>query len=146
MKKLFYFLFAIASLSSCMSDFDQTIEYRIDPEFNSFVESFFKEAKERNISLEKNNLIVSFDDTRTTPFEPAQSLNIGFQHNVFVHKYIWDHSNDIEKKIIIYHELGHALLFKKHCNNKNALMYYAPNYGYFKDHESDSLNELFYGS
>jgi len=125
-------------LSSCISDFDQTIEYRIDSRLTKYVDSFHERS-----GLEKYNLLVI-----VTPLKELglSSVN-GSQRVITINETaveIWD-SRPILLEFVIYHELGHALLNRGHCGGESIMNDdLKPNYYEFDSLKREQLiNELF---
>ncbi len=117
-------LFILAILPACQFEMDQTIEYRIDPELSSYVDSFYFEAEKRNVYIPKDNLIVCFADHIDNNL--AVNNNSGSQIKVTVDRqdYNWIINNWGHDAVenLIFHELGHGLLKRSHNDPNESIM------------------------
>jgi len=163
MKKLIFIALAL-SLSSCFSGFDETIEYRIDPRVEYYVEQFYVEGEDRGLVFDRYNLIVIVQRHNTGRFVYKQdpkiqldglSITQGTQRVVFIDLEIVEQglideegsegpANKLE--IVIFHELGHALLNRKHNNDSRSIMSdrFEPLL-MTRGWRTEVLDELFYG-
>lgn len=111
-----YCLIAIAFLlSSCA--FDQTIEYRIEPALQVHVDNFFNEAQARGVDISHENLIVEFGITGYTGLTHKR----GHQRVITIDHSITSES-DPKIELVIFHEMGHALLGLGHIEGVDAIM------------------------
>lgn len=117
------------TLFSC-SEFDYSNEYRIDPRLSCYVDKFFKEANEHGINIYKENLIVSIEPVNSAGVSRVQGSQriIIISNNAY--EYFtsdnWVHNADSAYyglENLMYHELGHALLKRKHeCDSCYSIM------------------------
>jgi len=115
MKKLI-FIALLLLLSSCFSDFDVTVEYRIDPLLQPYVDKFYQEAAQRHIELQHYDLIVSLSNIDEFGLTVGTSVRI---NDKFFYNYD-EYSMEIEA--VVFHELGHALLHKDHMDKQPGIM------------------------
>lgn len=111
--------------SSCYSfEFDQTISYDVDPELLKYVDSFYQEAKERGLFIQRENLLVKFEND--IPNLLAQNANEGEQIIINVDRvdYEWILNNWGTEAVenLMFHELGHGLLNRDHNDPKESIM------------------------
>jgi hypothetical protein len=129
MKSLYvYFTVILLTVISC-TDFDPTLEFKIDPRLKEYVTSFYQEADERNIPLHKNLIVkIAFlepDINGRTKYEGRQRIVI-INQSLYDY-YITEFAPKMDPKHfmleqLMYHELGHALLARKHCNDCYSIM------------------------
>lgn len=149
MKKLLISIIPILSLVSCFNSFDQTIEYRIEPTLEKHVNQFFDEAESRGLVLYKENLIISYNEDINAA---GYSFKQGDQRIIFIKKSVINHFKSTREnpnwaiENLMFHELGHSILFRKHCDPKYSIMELGMS---FYEYENDStkrvllVNELF---
>lgn len=138
-----YCLITIIFLLGC--DFDQTLEYSVDPKLTQFVDRFFDYADKNNITIYKDNLIVRFDSECNNC--AAKSFKEGGQRIIILKQNTWDwymrQSKDTSSKIIeniLFHELGHALLNRIHNDPAISIMNYSLTPRVYQ--HSDSLRQV----
>lgn len=117
MRLLKYFALLIILFQFSCKDSD---EYRVAPEFSTYLLRFEAEAAKRNINfdLEANGLIIEFADLKDniaglTHYENPIRIEID--------KTYWNElsgyeNEDLMKEDLIFHELGHGLLNRNHLN------------------------------
>lgn len=115
-KKIFFFLFFICLFYSCEDD----NEYRVDSEFLPYLTRFEIEAGKRgkNFNFQRDGIIIEFAKLK----ESTAGLTYK-EHPVRIQidkKYWEDISSsagaDIMKENLLFHELGHGILGRKHLN------------------------------
>lgn len=109
------------ALCSC-TDFDQTLSYQVDPKLAPFVDSFYAEAQKRGITLYKDNLIVRFTDN--CPGCNGRSTVEGDQRVVVINRWSYDGyiTDSAAIEFLVFHELGHALLYRPHNDPALSIM------------------------
>jgi hypothetical protein len=133
----------ILSLASCYMCDDPI--YCIEPELSPYVLKFYEEAEARGIALQRDNLVVvrkaglkQFGLTRHGLGQTMCWINKGFAEAYP------EYSAELE--VIVFHELGHALLDLKHIDGHRNLMESTPNITYYRgkpEVRSKTLDELF---
>lgn len=115
LKKNCIILFTILLLMSCKEE-----EFRtsfIDPEFQSYVDSFIAEAADRGIDLpDVEFLTVEFSNELSEEFCGMGSPDWPVYPRVRISSVsgCWQDQTPIEKENFMFHELGHALLDRLH--------------------------------
>jgi hypothetical protein len=102
-------LMTILFLGACKKD--ENIQPVIDPNFQEYVDRFLAEASARGISIDIKRLKVSSGDTLT------YSCGYGNPMDVVISSNCWQTYNDINKELLLFHELGHAVLNRPHDNS-----------------------------
>ncbi len=92
--------------NSCKKE-DQSV---IDPAFQEYVDRFVTEADLRNVKIDISKLKVTYGDTL------KYYCGYGLTNDVVIRSYCWENSSDINKEILLFHELGHAILGRMHDN------------------------------
>jgi hypothetical protein len=119
MKKLMFLLISVMLLSCKEQEF-----YQIQPELAEYVNQFYTEGLVRGFEFDRSNLIVRLDSV----YEFKES-SIGIfkmedgQRVVLINSRNFKKYNYTNKKIIVFHELGHALLNRSHTDNEKSIMY-----------------------
>jgi len=127
-----------------------TYEYKIDPRLKYYVEDFYTEAQKRNVCLEKENLIVEIVDVpdsmgaiglATLKASGQRIIQIDSTH-FELYKY-----NFYMIENLVFHEMGHVVLERRHNNHYSLMNTLAPHNIYNLDLEMRKLllHELFYG-
>jgi Zn-dependent peptidase ImmA (M78 family) len=133
-------LILLLSLISC-SEIDQTIYYRVDKRLSLYVDDFFIEANRNGVNLYKENLAVVITEDIDS-YHSGTSSKLGSQRLVKINSFSYNaYKNDsIAIRLLIYHELGHALLNRRHSSDF-SIMNTSINYiQHFK--KSDSISTL----
>jgi len=110
---------ALLFLVSACAEFDQTLQYRIDPPFQTHVDAFFYEAEIRGVDLQKENLIVT--TSKDLNRKLGQFSTCGEQRIVEIIDYA-AHYEPTHLEVLMFHELGHALLRRGHTCEDNSIM------------------------
>lgn len=115
-------------MTGCMLfPFDQTIEYRIDPLLQPYLNEFYKQAEQRGFQYnDQYNLIMIAQDANTGRFVDQDNPKVllsglsimnGDQRIVYIDKQMFEFADDTATiEAVVFHELGHALIRRKHCN------------------------------
>jgi hypothetical protein len=138
MKKI---LFALL-LCSCSSSFDQVVEYKIYPLLKPSVDKFYAEALKRGINIQKTNLIAIIDERAIDPANLGEVQMVGDQIVVLISKKQYERflndGDTIFVERLVMHELGHALLNRKHTTNFSIM-----NSGdYYYEYKRDSFRKV----
>jgi hypothetical protein len=115
MKNSCIFLFLIILTGCSKHDVVRTI----NSEFQPYIQRFILEAKARNIVIDDSNLIAQFTDQITIDGNNfcGQSLKGTIPHiKIIQSDACWNRKSDMNKEILVFHELGHALLNRGHEN------------------------------
>jgi hypothetical protein len=108
-------LVVIVLLLGCSKDNPQPTGTSAD--FTEYINRFVAEGKARNVSVDISNLIVEYIDQVTISGSPycGQSLPGSVPHvQITKSAGCWSNQTDVNKEILIFHELGHALLKRSH--------------------------------
>ena len=103
-------------------------EYDVDPAFQKYVNQFTVDAIRHNVTLDMSDLVIKF-------FKIEQKekglTTLGrcwvYSHNtptIEIHPKFWHNMDDMKRKMLIYHELGHCKLKRRHTpNNVISIMH-----------------------
>ena len=94
--------------NSCEKE-DQTV---IEPDFQEYIDRFVTEAELRNIKIDISKLKVSYGDTL------KHYCGYGMPNDVVINSNCWENYAEVQKEILLFHELGHGLLRRMHDNSK----------------------------
>ncbi|GAB4342688.1 MAG: hypothetical protein OHK0038_22630 [Flammeovirgaceae bacterium] len=122
-----WLILVIGLVASC-KDKNETepIKYEVPAQVEPIVERFKEEALKRGKSLIINNLIVKLSNEPIEPSPNQFSCGItfgeitGLKQNLIqidTQCLAWRHS-EVSKEILIFHELGHAILLRHHDDSK----------------------------
>ena len=115
--KLTYCLLLVITVL-CLSACEKESHIIIEAPFQEYVDIFFLEAEKRNIKISKNNLEVVFQDHRSYCGLGDCSYQDSDIRRVEINPNCWELINATGKEILMFHELGHALLKRQHKNTK----------------------------
>lgn len=118
----------IVIVSAC--EFDVNPEFYVDPRLEPYVTAFYHEAEVRGIQLSKDHLVVKIE--HIDPRNYGESRQMGSQRIVLISATEYTDYRDttfysgdtlyhaIEN--LMFHELGHALLNRPHCDPCYSIM------------------------
>ncbi len=118
----FKILLFIAFVSMCISCSEQERESIVDDELIGYINSFVEEGAKRGVDvsiegLEAYLLTEFSEDKEDTVCGWATLDNSEYQRiEILLSQNCWGERSDLEKENLMYHELGHALLNRRHLN------------------------------
>lgn len=121
MKKFYLLAFIGLFMGSCT---DEVLVGDIDDELFPFVESFVEEASIRGFDFDLDNLDISVSlvNIPTSGIQGQCSSVTELERHVTIDKSFWKtldvEGDEFGKEFLIYHELGHCLLRRFHCDNE----------------------------
>jgi hypothetical protein len=88
----------------------------IAPDFKTYVDRFVSEAASRGVNVDVSKLSVSYSDTLKYYCGWGDYKNKA----IFISSLdgCWKTKSDLNKEILLFHEMGHAILGRSHDNNK----------------------------
>lgn len=106
-------------LTSC--NFNDDIEYKVDERLQPYVDKFFEEAASRGLIFQKYNLVVSIQPKLKEG--AGLSRSEGHQRVVVIDQSTYDFLKGAHEsmEVIVFHELGHALLYRNHCDTQSIM-------------------------
>jgi predicted Zn-dependent protease len=146
----------VVVLFACESS-DPTAKYSIEPGLEVHVNTFFQEASARGIVLPQENLVVrlrpqsEFNDQGRFTTEGNQRI-ITIQTELYQYytsdgcKNYYDNSYCYNRlEILMFHELGHALLGREHTDGESYMSteFITPVIPYEEEQRTALINELF---
>lgn len=104
----------------------ESYNYSVQPELKPYVDSFYQEAEKRGVKVQKDNLIIRIsNDTKGNLGLTKYSSN-GPQvtSQIYVNiKEDYFNKNSVQCiESVVFHELGHALLLRSHCDCTGSFM------------------------
>lgn len=116
-KKLKYPLLVLLPfllLYSCKKD---SIEYNVDPDFEEYVQRFIAEGAARgvDINFEDTGLLIEYSDRIVAGASGYCYLG---EHHIVIDKADWSDLTDTQKEYLLFHELGHCELDRRHKNDQ----------------------------
>jgi len=108
-------ILALLLTASCAT----TRFYKVRDEFKPYIERFKTEAKPYEIKIE--DLYIKFHDFKGAPAigDCRHAVwNWHFVPLIRIDRDWWGRSSELAKELLIFHELGHCILSKKHNNNR----------------------------
>lgn len=114
-KSYLYFLVLLLIFSTCNKK-ENPQPSLVGSDFRVYVDRFKSEAASRGFKIDDNQLSVAYSDT----------LNYYCGYGIYSTKQVvigsrascWQNQTDLNKEILLFHELGHALLGRVHDNTK----------------------------
>lgn len=102
-------------------------EKEIESNFLPIYSSFVFEGKKRGINLENYGLSINMvseslnrDNQKGVETLGHCSVLLYNKPKVSISEVLWNKASNIEKEMILFHELGHGLLLKGHTNTENS--------------------------
>lgn len=144
---LLFFMSKAALLILILFSCSEQYQFIIDPGLKDYVNSFYYQAELRGIHLQKANLIVRFGNTGEDGGLTKYSVKNGKVSSQIM---VWI-SDEIQPQecveATVYHELGHALLFRDHCQGVSLMNVRYGNFRCFQNASKEELiNEMFDGN
>jgi hypothetical protein len=144
LKVLTYLGFFLIFLSSC--------DRNVDPVFEEHLKEFKDDAKRLGIVIDDSKLTIKLVDS--LPNAAGMGIYSPSGQLVLIVREVWNDIDSYGKKLLLYHELGHAIL-KRHIIHNNEMLDNGepkslmsseayPSYGFYEKNEYCYLYELFY--
>lgn len=97
------------------------------PELQTYVKEFIADAKARGIELSDDNLTIDFKGHLSNTHDGLVTIGMCLpflfsKREVFIDPNHWAFASPIERKVLIYHELGHCLLGLEHRDDGPHIM------------------------
>jgi hypothetical protein len=99
---------------SCAKEKEKTDLYQIDSEFSSFVQTFEATSVTQGADVSINDLVLEFGSTPTMNETGVCEITEGETPRVTINERIWTNLNTMDRQEVIFHELGHCVLRRKH--------------------------------
>ncbi len=108
-------------LAETIEEEEKTLTYPLaDEALWSYFESFEKEAQIRGLNYDLDALEITGVIEEISDEGVAGTCQYGQHiHHVTVDKTFWNNSSNLRRELVVYHELGHCVLFKDHTENYN---------------------------
>lgn len=119
MKKLI-----VISLIALSCSEDESITYNVAPELAAYVDSFFSEAQDRGVNLNRENLIASLDSNCQSMAESGYNKDqryFKFDKEIFETMVAQGNPNN-KIESFLFHELGRIVLKRELLPNANSIM------------------------
>ena len=157
---IFLFSILIILLPGCRKD-DPTVS--VDPELSNYTDRFYQEASLRNASLSAEFSAFLVDNIEGSQAACGRGLSpnlfpeeVTFP-TIFIDRDCWVELNEISREILVFHEMGHALLDRSHTDGVLANGYQKsimcggteqdcsdfPDYGFCTEFREYYLDEIF---
>lgn len=126
MQKILGLLSILIILSSCGVPFGKDLKRgnrgetrqfsTTNPQFSELIKEFEKDGKEykSDSSFVKGDVPVNFGDTEDEQFDGVCIIYSNGEREVLIKESWWKHASDTQKKLLVYHELGHCSLDRDH--------------------------------
>lgn len=130
----------LALLTGCGSE----ISTQIAPEAEVYYQEFLEHSRAfgRDVSHETIVIQMAATTTKVGPWEVKGSCQDGV---VTLNSKYWEHMNDDQKRLLVYHELGHCLLGLPHSSDPHSIMVNSTDLVYesFVKNKDELVKELF---
>ncbi len=146
-EKIVFVLFLLAM--ACSKDDDTVIPL----EFSDYVKRFVAEGKTRGTTVSTHDLSVTFVSESDLPSYCGQGLVDPPRVQIKNSDNCWNKRSDMDKEILLFHELGHAVLGRPHINDTlpngdfKSMMFGGNQFGVYNSHTPEKrqyyLDELF---
>jgi hypothetical protein len=110
-----FVLFYFSLLFGCQKD--DVVEYNVDPDFEEYVQRFIAEGAARGVEInfEDTGLLLEYSDRIV---DGASGYCYLGQYHIVIDKSEWTTLTDTQKEYLIFHELGHCELDRRHQNDQ----------------------------
>lgn len=94
----------------------------VDPELWPFFENFEKEAAFRglNIDLSAENLTAEIDNIQERGVLGVCQYGSAINNHITIDEPFWNSSGSLYREFVVFHELGHCVLFRDHNESMNG--------------------------
>lgn len=117
MRKLSPFmLLLIFVLSSCSKD--KIKPGYIEPDFQEYVDRFVEEGARLGVEVDVRELTVEFGNPANNFCGQAPNFYSDDPPYVIIDNSCWARYEDLERELLMFHELGHAILKRPHLNRR----------------------------
>lgn len=97
-------------------------EVNIDPTFSAYVQKFKDEGESYGLTITIANIFIHFGDASQPPNQPGRCDKKDEFKEVIINKEHWKFYDEFDKQIVIYHELGHCILNRRHRDDIISIM------------------------
>lgn len=107
----------LALLTAC----GEEIPHEIAPEAQGYYEEFLEHSRAFDRDVSQTNVVIRMSPTtpKVGPWEVKGFCQDGV---VTLNSTYWQHMNDNQKRLLVYHELGHCLLGLDHSSDPRSIM------------------------
>jgi hypothetical protein len=93
-----------------------------DSVIQPYFDSFIREAKHRNVPIKAHPITIIFGDTKMENVPNAIGVCVDFYGAplIILNRFFWDASDVLEREELLFHELGHCVLMRDHCEVKDG--------------------------
>ena len=113
---IIFLLSLLCLLTMCTDDKELITGTTVSSDFQVYVDRFISEAAKRGVNIDVSGLNVAYSDT----------LNYFCGYGVLNSRKVqisnrsgcWSQQSDMNKEILLFHEMGHAILGRNHDNTK----------------------------
>lgn len=116
MKSVLFCTLALGTmlLQSCAGQKEKTNQLQIGSDFTQFISNFESVSGSKGQALSIEDLIVQFGSTPTMNETGVCEITDGETPIVTINEKIWLNLNTMDRQEVIFHELGHCVLRRKH--------------------------------
>ena len=95
---------------------DKEEEFYLNEEITSYVKAFKSDANKRNVFLGSDVTIAFSKGKGSIMYNGTRAIGLckPSSREVLIEDYQWNFLNSTARKMLIYHELGHCLISRKH--------------------------------
>jgi len=106
--------------TSC-SQFDSDYINSVHPEIEPYYSAFIQDGKDRGADFSLSSIVLQFDELEGGIY--GISIKEGnYYAKIFIDRSEWDLLNEADRYYTVYHELGHALLDRRHEDHNGSIM------------------------
>jgi hypothetical protein len=118
MNKIHLFPFLFISFLSCQKE-ENLITPEVDERLTFFFESFKREGAVRGQNINMEDIIGQIIDIDTDGVLGRCNQLTSGQKHLMIDRLFWETANVTEKEYVIFHELGHCALNRRHTDATN---------------------------
>lgn len=107
------YVFSLILLTVCFFSCERERIQTLDPVFEPFVDQFFLEAQQRGMDVKKSDFSFSL---QFGTIDDAHGRCRNRDNEMTIDPDFWEDAYEREKEYLIFHELGHCILNRRHDN------------------------------
>lgn len=149
-----FMLLSFILLTACNQSLHYDKAVSITADFKPYVDDFVSEGKIVGKTIVIDNLSIHFIPTlEGSVIGECWGRNYGTAGtpSILISKEYWDYANEVERHVLLFHEMGHCVLGRNHVETMQpfgvtSIMYpYLESWTIYSNNWAYYMHELFYG-
>lgn len=135
----------LIALVSCNRGLPIPHQVSIDSQFQPYVNAFVQEGHKQGRDITIDNLIITFNhiDQHLGECNMYDHGTTGIP-TIYINEVQWNYYSETSRKVMIFHEMGHCVLWREHSASFYSIMYpYLLGDSMYIYYWNDYMKELF---